>query len=130
MIRNYRKEEFEMINSWWKAAKEIGPLPDMLPEESTFILEMEKQPALCVTVYLTNSKEIAYIENFIGNPELKGIRSYMVPKLFDHICKFARERGYRRLVALASNEKLVSRYQEIGLTETVKGLTSFAKELF
>jgi hypothetical protein len=129
-IRNYKDDEFKMIDSWWKSANELGPIPGMLPEETTFVLEFEGEPALCITLYTTNSKEVAYLENFIGSPKLKGVRKALAPQIIDHASRFAKSRGIRRLVCLAPNEKLEGRYTELGFTKTVKGLTALTKELF
>jgi hypothetical protein len=130
VIRPYLPTEFEMVRRWWLAHGEVPPLPDMLPPDSTFILELHRQPALCVSLYLTNSPEICYVENFVGNPELKGeARREGTEKLLAHLEMVARGRGYRRLICLGHKPELKKRYQEIGFTPTVDNITGFAKEL-
>lgn len=61
-----------MIQSWWKLQNEFPPTLEMLPEESTFICEHNKIPLTAITVYLTNSLEFCMLDNFVGNPEMRG----------------------------------------------------------
>lgn len=130
VIRNYQDSDYTTICAWWRAHDEIAPLPGMLPSESTFILELAKQPALCVTLYLTNTPEVCYVENFVGNPELKGgARRAGTERLLDHIATFAKDRGFKRLLCLGHKPELKQRYQEIGFTPTVSNITGFVKEL-
>lgn len=129
-IRNYKKEDFEMVKSWWDAAGEVAPLPDMMPEESSFIAEIDGRPALAISLYLTNTPEICYVENFIGNPDLKGLsRNSASHLLINHIEKFASSLGYKRLICLAHKEQLKNHYQKLGGVKTLDNLASFAKEI-
>lgn len=129
-IRNYRKEDWAMVESWWAHASEISPVPGMMPEESSFIAEVDGIPALAVTVYLTNTPEIAYVENFIGNPAVKGgSRREASVLLSHHIAGFARGRGYRRLLCMTEKPKLMDRYQELGFSPTLSGVTTLVRVL-
>ncbi len=112
-----------MVLSWWKAAGEIAPNEGMLPLESTFIAILDGQPAAAMTIYLTNTFEVAYVENFIGNPELKGTsRKEAALQLTYHIANFARSRGYKRLVGMTCKDALKKRYQELGGVPTLDGV--------
>lgn len=129
-IRNYRKDDWAMIESWWKASGEIAPLPAMMPPESSFVAELDGVPALAVSVYLTNTPEVAYTENFIGNPEVRGDgRRLAALALSDHIAKFAKDMGYRRLLCMTEKPKLMSRYIELGYEPTMSGLTTLVRRL-
>lgn len=130
IIRQYRKSDFGMIRRWWIDQGEVAPTEGMLPESSSFILEDEYGiPLLCVSLFLTNC-ELAWVENFVGNPQLRGeLRQAGTILLLDHIAQFAAKLGYVRLVCQASNDKLRAYYSKIGFTETLSGLTSFAKEI-
>lgn len=129
-VRHYTPSDFPLISSWWIAHGEPGPLPSMLPPESTFLLEMDGIPALCVSLYLTNSSEVAYIENFCGNPELDGpARRSAAPHLVKYIENFALSRGYARLFCLAHKEPLKRRYEELGYTRTLDNVATFCKSL-
>ncbi len=129
-IRNYKDEEFKTIDSWWRSAGELGPIPGMLPEETTFVLEFEGEPTLCISLYTTNSKEVSYAENLIGNPKMKSVRKALAPQLLDHVFKVAKSLGYRRVICLAPNEQLARRYTEYGFNKTMSGLTGLSKELY
>jgi hypothetical protein len=67
-IREYQKSDWEQVESWWKSAGEVAPKASMMPLESSFIAEIKGYAALAVALYLTNTPEAAYVENFIGNP--------------------------------------------------------------
>jgi hypothetical protein len=129
-IRPYSKTDFAMLDQWWRTSGELGPLETMIPPESTWVLEIDKRPALSVSVIRTNVREYCYVENFIGNPELKGpLRKEATLSLLQYIQNYARERGYRRMLCLAHRGPLKARYQEIGFTQTLDNVASFSKEI-
>ena len=128
-IRTYQKSDFKMVCSWWIDSKEVGPNEGMMPLESSFIAEIDDIPALAVTVYLTNSKEVAYTENFIGNPKVKGDkRKEAAIVLSDHIFNFVKSYGYKRLMCMTEKPILVSRYKELGYFPTLSGLTTLVRD--
>lgn len=121
--------DWKMISRWWEASKEIGPTRDML-SGSTYILEFNKTPALCVTLYLLNAKAFAIVENFIGNPEVdKKVRRELTPILLAHLEQQAREHGYNRLFCMGAKDKLKSYYQDLGFVKTLDNVTTFIKEI-
>lgn len=126
-IRLYKKEDYELVKSWWLAAKEFAPLEEMLPEESTFILEINNEPKICLTTYLTNCKFFAYLENFVKDPNFNNEEA--IQKLVSHVEKFVKDKGYRVLFCLSYKDKLKERYEELGYTNTLNNLSSFNKEL-
>lgn len=129
-IRPYHASEFEMLKSWWTLAKEVCPEKECLPEESTLILELDGVPALAITVYLTNCKRVAYLENFIGNPEMKGDSRKQASQLIvDAACNFAKNLGYTRILCLSLKDKLNERYVELGMKPTQGPLNGFIREL-
>jgi hypothetical protein len=127
-IRNYSKADWPEIESWWKVSGETPPLPTMMPPESSFVAELEGKPALAVAIYLTNTPELAYVENFIGNPAMKGSdRSMGASLLADHISNFARSRGYKRLLCMTEKQALKGRYIQLGFQPTLGGVTTFVR---
>src|SRR5574343_1079715 len=60
--------EYMLIRSWWTLRKMIPPELDMIPEESTFDLDVEGKPVASLTVILTNTGT-AWLDNFITDPE-------------------------------------------------------------
>ena len=130
-IRNYNPEtDFEELSQWWAAAREIAPTFDMVPEESTYVLEMDGIPALSVSLILTNIREYCYVENFIGNPELRGPkRKAASVELLKYISDIAAQRGYKKLLCLGHRPRVKARYQELGFVQTLDGVGTFIKEL-
>lgn len=128
-IRPYYATDWGMVEAWWKASGEVPPLPTMMPLESSFVAEVSSRPALAVALYLTNTLEIAYVENFVGNPELKGeARKRAATQLVEHFMSFAKQRGYRRLMCMTEKPALMTRYQELGFHPTLGGVTAFVRE--
>ncbi|MES2355615.1 MAG: hypothetical protein V4568_14695 [Pseudomonadota bacterium] len=128
-IRPYHEADWRMVDEWWGSTGEVHPLPSMMPTDSSFIAEVGGVPALAVTVYLTNSTEVAYVENFIGNPSLSGeSRRAAASVLADYISVFAKSLGHKRLVCMTEKESLVKRYKELGFIPTLSGVTALMRE--
>ena len=126
-IRLYNSKDYEMLSTWWIDSKEPGPLKEMLPEDSTFILEDRGTPVMSVSLYLPNCKFMAYVENFVKHPDYDNDNAAFI--LSKHIEDFAKDRGYSILVCLSYKDKLKQRYQELGYVKTLDGLSSFVKDL-
>lgn len=129
-IRSYKNTEFEGISEWCKYFTSVSPLPNMLLENGTFVLEIENVSALCVTVLLTQSKDMAYIFNFIKNPLFDGVNLEEYGKvLWSHCFNWAKEQGYSQLICFSDNDKLTDKYQRFGMKKNLTGLTSFIVEI-
>lgn len=127
-IRAYKDDDYEMIKTWWDRAGEVGPLPGMMPLDSSFIASIDGIPALAVCLYLTNTREISYVENFIGNPVMKSLkRREATIVLLDHITRFARDLGYKRMICMSEKPVLAQHYKSIGFTPTLSGVTTFVR---
>lgn len=130
VIRNYKNTDFEYVAQWWAAADEPTPPPGCMPPNSTFVVEHDGRPVMSLSVLLTNTPEISYLEFFVADPMFKGeARKQAAPMLVEHCCKFARELGYKRAICFADCEPLVHRYKELGMRQTTEGLASFVREL-
>ena len=125
-IRNYTPKDFKMLSSWWADHNEPGPIPEMLPEESTFVLEDRGTPVMSVSVYLTNSC-IGYVENFIKCSGYDNKDAAVI--LNNHIQDFAKSRGVKIHISLSYREQLSKRYQELGYMNTLNNLSGFVKHL-
>lgn len=118
-----------MIRSWWTDQKEFPPFPEMMPEESTWIAEIDGIPILSLTMYLTNGG-FGWAENFIGNPNFRNSkRKDAANEIVAHMIEFAKSKGLKRIVCMSEKQKLVFRYSELGFTETLNGLTSLVREI-
>ena len=129
-IRPYSHEDFEMITSWWEAAGECPPVRGMMVEDGTFIMTLDNIPALTVTVFLTQSKEMAYAEGFIKNPIFNHMElEDEAQHLANHAYAYARDRGYSRLIAYCNNKKLTEKYIRLGLQLSAENLFSVVRKL-
>lgn len=127
-IRNLKSSDYELISSWWKDIGQHGPTQGQLPEDSSFILELDNKPILTMSVFLTNT-DIAYFENLISDPNFKHNRKFYTQALMDHSFSFAKSKGYKYAVAFTTNEKLVNRNLKIGFDTAVRNLFLLSKEL-
>lgn len=127
-IRNYSNTDYPMIESWWLECGEIAPLPGMMPEESSFVAEIDGVPALAIALYTTNTFELAYLENFIGNPAMRGeVRQKAASELVEHTVADAKRRGYKRLMCMTEKSILTSRYSQLGFYPTLCGVTTLVR---
>jgi hypothetical protein len=131
-FRNIKPSEVKMIQEWWVLVPPgIPPTDDMLPLESTFMMDVANVPAVCITIYTTNSKEFAMLDNLIANPKLvkKSSRSWVVERTVRAAEKHARSLGFKKLICFASEPKLAKRYSQLGYNVTAQKVTSLVKEL-
>lgn len=129
-IKPYSHSDFEQICSWWDGYGESRPVEGMMIENGTFILELNEIPTLCLTVLLTQSKEMAYLFAFIKNPTFNGQNLEEYGRvLWDYCAKFAKDLGYKRVICFAGTNKLKDKYEKFGMKQTMTGLSSLVKEL-
>lgn len=130
-IRKYKPADLEIILSWYtreQVQQEI--LSDALCEDGTFILEFDGMPIMCLTVLLTQSKQVAYLFNFIKNSKFEDINLEQYGKvLWDHCFHYAKELGYKRVLCFASIPQLKEKYLRFGMQISSPNLTGFVKEL-
>jgi hypothetical protein len=130
MIKQFKPSDYEMIASWWTSYNEPAPVQGSMISDGTFIMEINKTPALCLTTFLTQSKEVAYIAGFVKNPKFKDINLEPEGKLlWDHCFKFAKDKGYKRVICFSVVSKLADKYERFGMRKTYNNLNSFVKEL-
>lgn len=129
-VRNYTEQDFSMLNQWWVAQDEFPPTKEMLPKESTFICEQDGVPLVSITLYLTNSKEFCMLDNFIGNPKMRGeIRKAASDFIIKYSEVIAKELGYKSILCFATKPKLKEYYPTFGYMKRCDNIASFNKEL-
>jgi len=128
-IRPYKHSDFETISSWWIANGEPAPINGIMVENGSFVLELDNVPSLALTILLTQSKELAFMEGFIKNPIFKemSLEPYGF-LLWNHCLDYARSFGYKRLIAISDKEKLFSKYERFGMKKTIPSMC-FVQEL-
>jgi hypothetical protein len=125
-IEQFTSADYPMIQSWWKTANEIAPELHMIPS-TTYVMYCDDQPILSVSLIMTNIP-LSWIDNFIGNPELKGpTRKECVSILLNHLSKVAKEYGKERLFCMSMNDKTTKRYIDLGFKQTANQISTFVK---
>lgn len=128
MIRPFKDSDYSMICSWWNAAGEPAPSSGMMGY-GTFVLELDYCPALSLTVFLTQSKQVAYIEGFIKNPEFKQSLETEGQTLWNHCFEWAKARGAKNVFCYCKQPKLEKKYERFGMTKVDSDLSAFVREL-
>lgn len=130
-IRKYKKEDFDTIQNWYQGHNEWPVTPELFTEDSSFILENEEgTPWLCWILYLTNCKEMCWLEGLISNPELKVGRREAVVEFHKYIENFAKEQGYKKIFAMSASEKITNLcIKDLKYTKTCGTITTFLKKL-
>jgi|HubBroStandDraft_4_1064222.scaffolds.fasta_scaffold286539_2 hypothetical protein len=130
LIRPYDESDFDMICSWWKAHEEVGPIPGMMIKDGTFVLEYESLPVMTMTVYTTQTLEVAFFEGFCSRPDVDGdLRKSLGKQLWEHCYQYLRDKGFKRVIAYTNHWKLAKRYMDLGMKANIGGLISLGKEL-
>lgn len=129
-IRPYKDIDYELVASWHKMQGEPAPERDMMPLDSSFVVELDGVPVAAIAVYLPNTPSFAMLDNLVGNPEITGLsRRDAVNALINHCKQFAQWNGYKRIFCLAYRDKLVTRYKEFGFRPTLQGVTTLIQEV-
>jgi hypothetical protein len=115
LIRPYNNHDFTELNKWWKSTYNTD-LPKDLMTNGSFILEINKVPALTLTVLKTQTKELSYLASFMKNPEFKKTSL----ETYGH---------YKRIICLAEVEQLKSKYERFGMKKTSNNIATFYREL-
>jgi hypothetical protein len=119
-----------MISSWWTSQNEPALSKEFYGPESSFILEIKGQPALHLSLLVTNCKGAAYLENFVGNPELKGDSRKKGSKfLIDCLCDVAKQLGYKNIIGFAYKDKTKKYYPTLGFKNTLENVSVFSRRL-
>lgn len=114
-----------MLTKWCQAYDEVAPIASTISPLS-YILEVDGVPALFISVITTNVSW-AYLENYCGNPEFKGVRQEAVQHFIKHLQATAKEHGHDALVTFSYKPKLSKAFEAYGFTKVVDGLTAFCK---
>lgn len=128
-IRLYKREDFPTINSWSLMHHGKGISENMF-SETTFILENEEgNPWVCWTLFLTNSKNVCWIEGLMSNPFLKEHRREAVKELHSYIVKYAKEKGYTKMLGFANTPGICKMIEDdLGYKKTTD-LIGFIRDL-
>lgn len=126
-IRNYTDNDFEMLKSWWSASN-LTISEDMIPKDTTYILEVSGIPMYSACLYLMNCKAGCMIENVIRNPDKESVNGAL-EELTLFLEHKAKDMGYTKVVIFSYKEKVKDLYENLGFHKTLDNVTTFCKEL-
>lgn len=128
-VRFFRPSEYLLIRSWWTLRKMVPPELDMMPEESTFVLEVEGKPVASLSVIMTNTGT-AWVDNFITDPESSFEARQLGMELgWQEVLRFVKKHGYVRLFAMSVNPRTMKRYEHFGFKKTLESVTTLVREV-
>jgi len=129
-IRPFKESDFGLICSWWKAAGEFAPLPGMMTEDGTFVLELDGDPVMTLSCLKTQTKEISYFEGYCARPGLpKAVRNAIGRVLWEHGYQYLRNSGFKRVLIFTNKEALASRYERLGMNRNMSGVYALGRVL-
>lgn len=128
-IRKYNKQDFELIQSWWKVLDK-GLSEHTYPEESSYILEINNIPLACASLYLMNSPIACMMENLISDPNSEiDNKSKYINQFILFLEETAKKQGYISIIAMTYVDKLKDKYSTLGYKKITENLIVFAKSL-
>ena len=116
-IRPIKEEDYEFINSWWKALDKSPPPRNLLPENGLHGLMACKngRPIVCTYLYLTNSK-FGYCDYMISDTSYKGRdRFEIVLELMDMSIGTAWELGCEDFWFITKSKGMLRRCKSLGV---------------
>jgi hypothetical protein len=129
-IRRYQHNDFEEICSWWREHGECPPLPGMMIEDGTIVMEHDGKPVMTLTILITLSNEIAYFEGYCAKPGIdKQLSNRCGKSLFEYGYEFLKLNGFKRAIIFTDKPALVERYKELGMDVNMKDLVSLGRVL-
>lgn len=114
-VRQYKDSDKSEVERWINSYKLPIEIVNYFPKETTFILEINKKPAIVGCAYLSNCGNLSYLDNAFGNPDLKGKDRTEGFKLFvKWLEDFSKELGYKMVMFSTSTEKIADKYKQWG----------------
>lgn len=126
-IKQPTVDDIKLFQTWWNGY----PAIDLIPMDSTFIVEYNSTPVAALSMYFTNCQSFCLLENLVGNPQwaLSEIRKDAINFLINYVEKRAKQQGFKRVIGFTTKDALVRRYQDIGYEILNENLISVVKEL-
>ena len=116
-VRLIKEEDYELINSWWKAIGKLPPPRNLLPENGLHGLMACKdgKPIVCTYLYLTNSK-FGYSDYMISDINYKGRdRFNIVLELMNQSVGTAFQLGCEDFWFITKNKGMLKRCKALGV---------------
>ena len=123
------------LKGWWKAHGMRPTEVPQMPPTSWMVYYGERDfegdtllPVAAISLYLTNCKELALIENLVSNPRVSDrIRREGVTVMVEYMETYAKAHGVKNLICMTNKNGLKKRYEGLGYKPGLKGLTMFCK---
>lgn len=127
-IKRYKHSYFEEIRSWWIDRDLPPPEQGMMIVDGTFVVVDENDVLqMTLTAYFTQSI-MGYLEGYCARPGLeKSLRNEYGKALWDHCFQYLKSSGCDVVICYCDKEKLIKRYQELGMMKMGGNLTQMAK---
>lgn len=128
-IRQFKLTDKNTLEQWCIYNKLSIESLNSFPE-TTYIAEIDGKPAVCLCLYLTICGSFAWIENVIGNPELKNKgRSEATNELLKYVTNLAKELNYKNILIGSVEPKLTNKYKECGYYSLYSNFTLLGTKL-
>lgn len=119
-IRPYKFIDYEMLSTWWLSA-DMTPPEEKMMRETSYVLEKDGTPVLSASLFLTNGP-IAWIDNFIGNPNTPIRETKSLLRFLSAIADFNKK---DRMFCMSVNKKTDRLYEFLGFNKTAEEVSTF-----
>lgn len=126
-IRRIEEEDFETVAMWRREHNEPALERNAIPLISTYIVEDNNCPVLCLIMYLTNGP-VVWAEHLVSDPYY--LYSTEAMDWVTPICdRNVKTMGYQAILCITNKPGLKKRYEQLGYEESPKGASVFMKIL-
>lgn len=128
-LREYRPEDYPMLEGWWKEHKTNAPPSAMLPRLGV-IAEINKIPTAAGFLYMDNSVGVCLFEFAVSNPRQPAKKIVVALEVvLDFIQKRAKELGYGVMMTSCHQSSLSRFYEENGFKVSNRNVTQLIKPI-
>ena len=129
--RKLTEQDYSMLVDWWKWWRWSPPSKNLLPNNGTggIIIEKNNIPVVAGFLYFTNS-EMVLLEWIVSNPKYKEHDRKdaieMLLKTIETICK---EQGKKYMFSIGRNQSLINTHKKLGWNVDNKSSYEIAKKI-
>lgn len=124
--RYFENDDYLMLREWWDAWKWV-PIPKEFLPPTGIVIGDDDGDICAVFIYRTDTP-IAWVENYISNPNAKGVRrKEAMRRLIIEAEKEAKSLGFSVIMSAVKHDNLALKLIQGGFIKADSGLTNYIK---
>lgn len=113
-VRDYQKEDYELLKGWWSARSARFVPEELLPPDGKLV-SVDGVPVFAAFVYYATTQTMAWLAHMISRPGIvRDEKNEPFKMLIYCLEKEAKDRGYKCFIANVSNGSLLTRLCQEG----------------